>query len=169
MILRSAILTRSQLGHRLENEQHQVRLGSLSCLIISRATRFNEAIVYSLEEIRERCKTVSEKSNDEDVLHQVQRYMVQIQIMEKISSWSDSAQAEDTQGLSRDAEAKLQTLLDESFKQQVDMITGRLEVLKWILDDAADIPVLLGGSDARIEQVSCHPLYPLKQRRFDMI
>jgi len=115
--------------------------------------------VDSLEDIKERCKTVSESSDDEDVHHQVQQYLAKIQIMEKISSWSDSAQEEDTQDLSHDAEAKLQTLLDESSKQQVAMITERLEELKWILDDPADIPVLLGGSDARIEQVGDHSVY----------
>jgi hypothetical protein len=109
--------------------------------------------VDSLEEIKERCKNVAESSDDEDVQHQIQQYLAQIQIMESISSWSDSAHAEDTQDLSHDAEAKLENLLDESSKQQVSMITERLEELKWILDDPADIPVLLGGSDARIEQV----------------
>jgi hypothetical protein len=109
--------------------------------------------VDSLEEIKERCKSVAESSDDEDVQHQIQQYLAKIRIMENISSWSDSAQAEDTQDLSHDAEAKLENLLDESSKQQVAMITERLEELKWILDDPADIPVLLGGSDARIEQV----------------
>jgi len=74
--------------------------------------------------------------------------------MEKVSSWSDSAATEDTQDLSHDAEAKLQFLLEESSKQQISIITDRLEELKWILDDPADLPVLLGSSDARIEQVS---------------
>jgi hypothetical protein len=126
--------------------------------------RFNEALVDSLEDIRERCNSVTESSNDEDVQHQVQQYLSKIQIMEKISSWSDSAAAEDTQDLSHEAEAKLQNLLDQSSKQQVAMVTERLEELKWILDDPADIPVLLGGSDARIEQ-ACSPAYRLKPPR----
>jgi hypothetical protein len=116
----------------------------------------------SLEEIKERCRAVSKLSNDEDVRHQIHQYLAKIKIVEKISSWSDSAHAEDTQDLSHDAEARLQNLLDQSSRQQVAMITDRLEELKWILDDPADIPVLLGGSDTRIEQVGSHAIYPRK-------
>lgn len=107
----------------------------------------------SLDDIKDRCKERSESEN-EDIQHQIQQYLSKVQILESISSWSDSAHAEDTQDLSHEAEAKLQALLDQSSKEQVNLITSRLEELKWILDDPADLPVLLGGSDARIEQVS---------------
>ncbi|PVF95342.1 hypothetical protein CPB86DRAFT_593356 [Serendipita vermifera] len=116
--------------------------------------RYNESLMDSLGDIRDKCESLIQ-SGDENIKHHVQQYLQKIQILDKVVLWSENenAQIEDTQDLSPESEEKLQNLLDQISDKQVAELKTRLDELKWLLDDPADIPVLLGGADARVEQV----------------
>jgi hypothetical protein len=135
---------------------NSVRYDTL-CLLPSsyaESCRYNDALIDSLGDIRDKCESLL-RSGDENIRHHVQQYLYKVQILEKVVLWSENenAQIDDAQDLTPEAEEKLQNLLDQISDQQVAVMKERLDELKWLLDDPADIPLLLGGSDARVEQV----------------
>ena len=76
-------------------------------------------------------------------------------MLRSVMAWADGIHADsNVQDLSNAGETRLRELLEQASKEQTKVLTGRMEALKWRLDDPADFPFLLGGSGVRIELVS---------------
>lgn len=85
----------------------------------------------------------------------ISQYMDKIKLLRSVTAWANGIHADgNVQDLSNEGEMRLRELLEQASKEQTEVLIRRLEVLKWTLDDPADFPVLLGGSDVRIELVS---------------
>ncbi|KAG8824939.1 hypothetical protein FRC17_008919, partial [Serendipita sp. 399] len=119
--------------------------------------KYTNMILEQLDEITEMCTVFSDKHADsENFRHHIGVYSQKIKIMKSIASWAATVQADDssaTQELTHEGETRLQELIDQSSKDQMAMISERLEILKYVLDDPADLPVLLGGTEIRVELV----------------
>ncbi|KAG8823871.1 hypothetical protein FRC19_002981 [Serendipita sp. 401] len=113
-------------------------------------------ILEQLDEISEMCEVYAEKHvKEENFKHHIGVYTQKIKIMKSIASWAATVQADDSaaQDLTHEGETRLQEMIDQSAKEQANMISERLEILKYVLDDPADLPVLLGGTEIRVELV----------------
>jgi hypothetical protein len=101
------------------------------------------------------CRKLIETDYDGTMSSVISQYMDKINLLRSITAWANGIHADsNVQDLSNEGEMRLRELLEQASKEQNEILTGRMEVLKWILDDPADFPVLLGGSDVRIELVS---------------
>ncbi|KAG8774154.1 hypothetical protein FRC16_005181, partial [Serendipita sp. 398] len=118
--------------------------------------KYTNMILEQLDEISEMCEVYAEKHvKEENFKHHIGVYTQKIKIMKSIASWAATVQADDSaaQDLTHEGETRLQEMIDQSAKEQANMISERLEILKYVLDDPADLPVLLGGTEIRVELV----------------
>lgn len=120
--------------------------------------KYTNQIAEHLDDLSKLCRQVVDKhkgNGDEGYAGLVTKYTQKLRIMRNMNSWAHTVQADDSamQDLSMEGETRLQELLDQASKDQIKIISERLDVLKWLLDDPADLPVLLGGTDTRIELV----------------
>ena len=100
------------------------------------------------------CRKSIETDRDGAMSSAISQYMDKINMLRSVTAWADGVHADsNVQDLSNEGEMRLRELLEQASKEQTKVLTGRMDVLKWKLDDPADFPVLLGGSDARIELV----------------
>jgi hypothetical protein len=101
------------------------------------------------------CRKLIEKERDGAMVSVISQYMDKVVLLRSVTAWANGIHADgNVQDLSNEGEMRLRELLEQASKDQTRVLTERMDVLKWILDDPADFPVLLGGGDVRIELVS---------------
>ena len=120
--------------------------------------RYTNQISEHLDDLSKLCRQAADRhkgNGDEGYAGLISKYTQKLRIVRSMNSWAHTVQADDSamQDLSMEGETRLQELLDYASKDQIKLISERLDVLKWLLDDPADMPVLLGGTDTRIELV----------------
>lgn len=117
--------------------------------------KYNDTVEDTLDDIAVMCNKIIEADTDDAISPLVSQYMDKIMLIRNVTKWANGIQAEsNAQDLSNEGDARLRELLEQAAKKDEAMLVERLEVLKWVLDDPADFPVLLGGTDVRIELVS---------------